>query len=108
MLRRVALIVVVDELDLASEQAALGVGFLDPEAMGEGGRLAVAGEAAAERQGIADADRPVARLRARPSRQRSRGKSRRPKHRIGVASPVASISSIRFRSAPRARVLHRS
>ena len=51
------LVVVIDELDLAAEQAALGVDFLRPDLGAEQRLLAVGGKRAGQRHAEADLDR---------------------------------------------------
>ena len=56
-LRRVRLVVVVDELDRPAEQAALGIDVVAPDFHGDQGRLAAGTERPGERHGEADLDR---------------------------------------------------
>ena len=55
--RRIALIIVIDELDRAAEQAALGVDVLFPDLHRDERHLAVGRERAGERHAKADLDR---------------------------------------------------
>ena len=55
--RRIGLVVVIDQLDLASEQSAFGVDFRFPDLGAEQRLLAVRRERAGERQAKADLDR---------------------------------------------------
>ena len=62
---RVALVVVVDELDRSPEQPALGVDIVAPKLQRHQDLLAVCGDAAGERQAQADLHR-IGGLRRRP------------------------------------------
>ena len=55
--RRIALVVVIDQLDRAAEQPALGVGLLLPDLHRQQGRLAAGRETAGQRHAEADLDR---------------------------------------------------
>ena len=74
--RRVGLVVVIDQLDLAAEQPARGVGVLLPDLHRDQGRFAGAGEPAGERHREADLDR-LGGLRRRAGDQRRRSESSR-------------------------------
>ena len=88
---RVALVVVVDELHLPAEQAALGVLVLGPDLHGEQRRLAAAGERARLRHAEADLDR----IGREPWRRRERrgepaGGEPRPNLRLSSFPPAVA------------------
>jgi hypothetical protein len=70
--RRIALVVVGHELDLAAEQAALGVHVIDPDLHGDQGRLAVGGQRTGLRHAQSDTDR-IGGARGRTHRQEDDG-----------------------------------
>ena len=69
--RRIALVIVVNELDRTPEQAALGVDLLFPDLHAEQRLLAVGGERTGQRHAEADLDR-LARLRLRGADEHQR------------------------------------
>ena len=85
--RRVALVVVVDELDRPAEQPALGIDVLLPDLLGEQRGLAVGREPAGQRHAVADLDRLAGR-RLRRQRAGAQGRSRKDgaeQHSFGLA-----------------------
>ena len=103
-LRRVGLIVIIDEFDRAAEQPALGVDVVRPDLHGQEAALAVDRERAGQRHRKPDRDRLAAR---RLLLGEGRGRKQQPRReRAGHAAEPAPLSSchheyprIRFRSS---------
>ena len=85
--RRIALVVVIDELDRPAEQAALGIDVITPDLEGEQRALAAAGEAARRRHREPDLDR-VRRLHC-SGRQNGSSHCQRCKPQRGAAKTAA-------------------
>ena len=91
--RGLALVVVIDELDRAPEQAALGVDLLLPDLHAEQRLLAVRRQRAGQRHGEADLDR-LARRAPAPWRAPNGGRERRRRRTRQHAPPVQSSNHV--------------
>jgi len=78
--RRIGLVVIVDELDRATEQAAAGIDVFLPDLLRQQGRLAVGAEAAGHSHAVADLDRLLGRCGLEPS-QACKGEHNGPRRR---------------------------